>query len=586
METIKSYIERSLKAIDMNTLPLEVRYMDNNTYSTKLSITFTVLLYSFMIPIIVFQMSSLFRREKPMSSSSTDHELTMPLNITIQNTSDINRLVLSNSNLSEAGLYYFGYGFFDYSSGDYIANLDPYFTVNMIQSNNFRPDSINLQKQRFSLTSIPCSDKINNSFFNFDATTWAKLTKLKCVKEGVITTGDFIYSDYKYLAIKVVKCTSTKGSCSSDDKLKTFLKNGVFHFMEIRLYFDNSDYNNPVKWYMNIFPYSLMPTLSLKMDHYLSREIISSYDSIVPQLSIFNTSAKIYSYITTSTIERHISKLDSNEMLDIYLRSDYSYITYKRNYIDIFRVIALICGFYQILWKVLFFMIFRLNTFILKAEVFNKIFNLVDPENMEKLQANPYLPSLKDRVIRRGSSLLLKDYRNVTDISEAVFFESNKFEMFSKINFTNTELFLLNMFIVTQKTKEKLNIFEEAQKIYSSYKDVKTLFKFVIHFRRFLKFIVTKSQNFMITKLLHKSRFHSSNLKILRMIKKRRKVKRLRIREVTVEKQSKKTAALKRSLQKYKSVKPDSLTYLDEKLLNSLSVDPLLLAIFVFNNPG
>jgi hypothetical protein len=587
---------RFLKKIDLYALPLEVRYRGEVTYSTKISIIFSFIVYILTSIILIVQLKALFTHENPQTGIPTSYILNYPLIINIANDTTVSTLVSKSNDIIEAGNYYFGYSFFSFQENDYITDISTeYFTIQAIMATNTKNYTTGkTDKIRTQLSPIPCQHKIDNNYFKFDPNTWNMIKKFNCLKDRFELKGEFISDVYKYLNIKVIKCDmdnknrlKTDKPCKSKEEIDTFLKNGVFVLMEVRLYFDNGDFHNPVKSYFNTYMYSMITSLTVKVDHYLSKELIYSYDSLFPIVSFLDMKPTTYSYILIRDVKKYMSNVDSYEIINIYLRSDNTYVIYRRKYPDIIRVLALLCGLYRILFKISFILVQRINSLLLNMEVCNKIFKIVDPDNVDRLKTNPYYPESRGRKSCYGLIDSVKHYDKDKKIPETLLYECLRFEKYGRLEYSNLELVMYYFFLSNDKLKKKKVILNEAIKKYNAYKDVKTLFNFVIEFKRFMTLNVNRNQKILMMKFLYKTKFNSQNIKNHRILK---IISKNIVKEMDnnndKNKEFDKRQEIDKALEKYKNVQKNSLNIIDKRLLSCLEVDPRLLNIFVYGEYG
>jgi hypothetical protein len=569
LKTWQDKLVEFVKIFDLYGLPLTIHYKRNVVYSTCSSVFFSIVLYFILFTTIFVQMKDLYKREKPLSVVEKEDSSLRPLNLSVTNQTDINFLVIQgNDSLNSLGNYIFGFAFYNVEKRKY-ENIDStVLTVYSLERTNILNKNSPMQKLRKNIEQINCKDKVLNTTYAINEKNLQLISDFKCFSSPFDLKGEFIEPVYKYFVLKVVMCDVINNKyCKSLEEIDDILKNVVLHYMDVQFYFKTGDSRDPVAYLLNIIPYSLTSSFGIKVDHFLTRERIYSYDSVLPNFRFINYQPKSYSYLKLYETRKYYSVLSDNELLNIYLRSSKSFKIYERRYMDVFKVLALICGVYKLLGLFFHILIFKMNEFYLNLEICNEMFNLIDPENTIKLKENPFISD-------EGQF----KYENISDI---VLEEAFKYEKNNLIHFSPLEVLGNNFGIVSAGTQKKLEVMNTAFSKLKLFKDVKILFKFTLNFKKFLKFSLGKksiSQIFLITKLMNKSKFHAQNINNFKIIS--NIVSYVKSQNET-EKDLERKEILRHSLDKYQGLKKSNISSIDLKLLQMLSVDKKYLDLFL-----
>jgi len=510
----------------------------------------------------------------------SENPLKNTLNLTISNSNlkglgDF--LYKLDDNLNANSSFVFGYAIYDTETNEYINVDEKYFSIVARQNFNiYQPDG-KISKIRNPIETVPCMNIIKNIPELSSAMPYY-FNKFNCPINNYEVGGHYLSSTYfKYLAIKFIKCTK---NCESDQKIDEYIRNKLIILMNIEISFDPTLFINPISITYNSYSYSLINDITKKVDIFLNREIVKSYDSIIPQFIFLNNLPTIYSYLKIENIKEYPSSYSSNEFLNINIRASYNWILIQRIYRDLFKVCGLICGLYKFFHLMFYLLTTRISKFYLNLEICNQMFNLIDSKKNEIIKNNPFIEESINRDNLYGEISVLKiEKLSHKNLNEIVLWEAFKFEKNGVIDFSFWEIFVYNFGYVFPNSKKKLAIVEYAKANYQKYKDIKVLYQFTIGFKLFLKFALgsnSEAKIYIISKLLNKSKFHSKNINNFKIIK---NILSFVKHKNETEKDIEAREILRHTLEKYRGI--NSLTYIDKKILELLPVDKRIIEEFV-----
>jgi hypothetical protein len=298
------------------------------------------------------------------------------------------------------------------------------------------------------------------------------LSSAFCLNSTMLTVqGDAISYIYHYTSFKISKCSGKK-VCLDATSVNNAVNNIAIYFLLSEFNIDaNIKDLSPIYYGINKISVGLNPFLYLKFDIYLSQNTFKSYDKVYfPWKGYFEQTI-----ISNSQIVESI-KSPSSTLVAFYLRSNYPYSNYVRNYKTFLDFLAQIGG----IWKIVFFLgaiiMIPLNSKLMKVALTNEIFNIIPPgKDVEKQSYKYYLnlcpPSDPYKVIKLNNKtpleckMAIRYYR----------YERNKGMSFS-INEAFSALFF--MCFKPNSVKQKDRIFKESERLLLNKLNASTILNF------------------------------------------------------------------------------------------------------------
>jgi hypothetical protein len=204
-------------------------------------------------------------------------------------------------------------------------------------------------------------------------------------KTQVQVQGDFVSPIYRYMGFKMKDCSKSvlksKPTCAD----KATVSEAFLSWQVIFLYSDYSingkiHDSSPVEYLLRRMNLQITRQIYQKFDMYISKMMMQSYENLYFPWG----NPRMEPFLTVNRINPAASNPGSS-YIAIYLRSEYTYVTYTRNYKSVIQLLGQIGGIWQVIFLIGAFLMVPLSVKLMKVAIANELFNIIPPgKDLEK----------------------------------------------------------------------------------------------------------------------------------------------------------------------------------------------------------
>ena len=427
-------ISNFIKIFDNYALPLNLKFKRKNTLQTSLSGKISFVLFCIMGTLTLYLYLDLISKvNQKIITFPFLLPNPPPLNISMTD-------IYPDSNDSLGAGYFFFYLKVKFAKNNSIITKEKLDTLFFLEIFNLTLYNGNVSSQiSSSLWNYTyCKNLISKKDWVFDDSDYNSSI---CVENTTFfVVGDFISPQYSYQSIKFKNCTLSTNQTQKNNCNKNFT---AINLIDIEINFIyttfqiSSEYRKPGNLPFDYFTDKIIlkPTnVYLKNDVYLTRHKFISEDNLyIPSLNKAQ-----YPIVAISKIRQMVSPA-GKAFISYFLRSDYPYNIYYRKYKTFLQLLSQLGGVWTILYVLGGLLMISLNSKLLKVEISNKRFNLIEPNINAEQETYRYITEKLDK--NEMISTMIK-INNKTQLECIAAIEYYKYERNKGLRFTISEAFI------------------------------------------------------------------------------------------------------------------------------------------------
>lgn len=331
-----------------------------------------------------------------------------------------------------------------------------------------------------------------------------------CLNSSIVSVeGDFVSQIYRYLSVKIKKCSENKtATCKTDLEMTN-----AFSYIQVVFLYTDFKYNpskksgSPIDYVVNRLNVDMSSKIYQKFDFFISKLAFESYDDV------YRFWAKTFEQpiLSVNRINRSIAP-PGKSIAAYYLRSEYNYKKSTRMYKSIIDLLAQIGGIWRVIFIIGAIVMVPLNKKLMQVAIANRLFNILPPDKDVERQTYKHYKNLSaagdpDKIIKLN---------NKTPIECKMAIRYYKYERNRGMYFTLKEAFSAIFFVCFKpdSVKQKDRIFKESERRLMQKLSSSAILNFSKQINSLKKVILGRRA--LMVSYSHKYAIHCKKLKILR----------------------------------------------------------------------
>ncbi len=326
------YLSGLFKKADTFGSTIELQFEKQAKYNTIFGGILTIITYALTIALIISLCESLVFKDNPRTNSSILYKKYMP------------QIHLEKDDIK------FGIGYYTSSVQEF---YDPrYFTYTFRKFILDKRDGFSITKPSIKSTECKNLEKFWVSpRYNFtDLAKSNQMDNFFCFQNQNHTAeGSFSENYFENFQVDMYRCkNSTKEkpsntTCVSDEEINTKLLGGFFEFIYVNKYIDTTDFENPVKEYMETYFITTDPFNSRFVDIYFKTVNITTDIGLVFE----DKRSKKYVMYDYTREQSDINSAKS-KIVSFFINSSKNYLQVNRSYFKLTDMAAIVGGIFNV----------------------------------------------------------------------------------------------------------------------------------------------------------------------------------------------------------------------------------------------